>query len=107
MKCMSTIRQYPEQFPEIWGGMEATINRVGNTFRDQLFLSGHYERPSDLEQFAELGFRKMRFPVLWEKHQPKEDHAINWDWATVSLDQLKEKGIDPIIGLVHHGSGPF
>jgi dTDP-4-dehydrorhamnose reductase len=30
----------------------------------------------------------------------------NWSWANVRLGKLQELGIRPIVGLVHHGSGP-
>jgi dTDP-4-dehydrorhamnose reductase len=34
---------------EIWGGIECTINRIGNDFKDQLDYSGHYQRPGDIK----------------------------------------------------------
>ena len=62
--------------PEIWGGIECTINRVGDTYRDQLDISGHYERPGDIDMFGGLGIKKLRYPVLWEKHQPTEETSL-------------------------------
>ncbi len=59
--------------PEIWGGIECTINRVKNNYRDQLQMAGHYSREGDIERFAELGIRKLRYPVLWEYHQSGSD----------------------------------
>ena len=58
---------------EIWGGIECTINRVGDTFLDQLQCSGHYERESDIHEFARLGIKALRYPILWERHQPAEN----------------------------------
>ncbi|MBA2423125.1 MAG: sugar nucleotide-binding protein [Chitinophagales bacterium] len=92
--------------PEWWGGIECTINRVRNTYIDQLELSGHYEREGDLDLLSELGIKTLRYPLLWEKHQPLADHAIDWSWAERRLHQLRDLDISPIIGLVHHGSGP-
>jgi dTDP-4-dehydrorhamnose reductase len=91
---------------ELWGGIECTINRVHDLYLDQLEYSGHYNRSEDINLFAELGIKKMRYPVLWEKHQPQVDTHINWTATENKLHSLKEKGIEPIAGLVHHGSGP-
>lgn len=91
---------------ELWGGIECTINRVGDRFFDQLQCSGHYGRTDDICLLATTGIKKMRYPVLWEKHQPQRDTAIDWSNTEARLLQLKEKGVDVIAGLVHHGSGP-
>jgi dTDP-4-dehydrorhamnose reductase len=91
---------------ELWGGIECTINRVGNEYLDQLVYSGHYHRSEDINLFADLGVTKMRYPVLWEKHQPETDTVIDWSNTESKLLQLKERGVAPIAGLVHHGSGP-
>lgn len=93
--------------PEIWGGLECTINRVNDFYLDQCELSGHYLRgEEDLQHFADLGIKKIRYPVLWEKHQTRKDSKINWGFTEKSLNFFREKGIQPIAGLVHHGSGP-
>ncbi|MDB5251028.1 MAG: dTDP-4-dehydrorhamnose reductase [Flaviaesturariibacter sp.] len=91
---------------EIWGGIECTINRVGNDYFDQLAYSGHYERDNDMDLIASLGVGMVRYPVLWERHQPAEGQPIDWTWIDRRLSALREKGITPIAGLVHHGSGP-
>jgi dTDP-4-dehydrorhamnose reductase len=91
---------------EVWGGMECTINRVGNKYFDQLEYSGHYERISDLDLVASLGVNMLRYPVIWEKHQMKKDATINWERTSRYLNRLRELGVTPIAGLVHHGSGP-
>lgn len=92
--------------PEIWGGIECTINRVKDEFRDQLEYSGYYSRKDDIDLFARLGFKAFRFPVLWERHQPDADTVIDWSWAREQLSKLRSYNITPIVGLVHHGSGP-
>src|SRR5688572_20418455 len=92
--------------PEVWGGIECTINRVDNTYIDQLHLSGHYYREGDIAQLASLGVKKFRYPVLWEKHAPEENKLIDWRWTQKQLDQLRKCNVDVIAGLVHHGSGP-
>jgi dTDP-4-dehydrorhamnose reductase len=91
---------------EIWGGMECTINKVKNEYFNQLDYSGHFERKDDIKVFAQLGFKKMRYPVLWEKHQPQQNTNIDWTETENSLNDLRANGVDIIAGLVHHGSGP-
>jgi dTDP-4-dehydrorhamnose reductase len=103
---MSTAIEYPYCKPEIWGGIECTINRVNNIFRDQLRDLNHYERASDIEQIAGLGIRKLRYPLLWERHQPAQDGKIDWRWSSNQLDLICRQKIVPIAGLLHHGSGP-
>ncbi|WP_407430387.1 family 1 glycosylhydrolase [Arcticibacter sp.] len=91
---------------EIWGGIECTINRVGDRYMDQLEYSGHYDRLSDLDLLAGLGIKKLRYPVLWEKHQPENGQEIDWTSTSQRLSRLLELHVEPIVGLVHHGSGP-
>lgn len=91
--------------PAIWGGIECTINRVGNLFFDQLEIGGFYNR-QDINEIIKLGIKALRFPLLWEKHQPIKHGAIDWNWATGQLETLQANNIVPIVGLVHHGSGP-
>ncbi len=92
---------------QIWAGIECTINRIGNNYLDQLAYAGHYNRSEeDIALIATLGVKMLRYPILWEKHQPENNTKIDWCFAKKNLYKLKEYGIDPIIGLVHHGSGP-
>lgn len=91
---------------ELWGGIECTINKVQDLYMDQLTYSGHYKRNEDIELFASLGIKKMRYPVLWEKHKPDNNTSIDWSHTEARLLELKERGVEPIAGLVHHGSGP-
>jgi dTDP-4-dehydrorhamnose reductase len=87
---------------EVWGGIECTVNRVGDEHFDQLRRSGHDERISDLDLVASLGIRTLRYPVLWERVE-----RDGWAWSDERLGRLRELGIRPIVGLVHHGSGPL
>lgn len=90
---------------ELWGGVECTVNRVGDCWADQMRLSGHDVRIDDLDRIAALGVRSLRYPVLWEKTEV-EPGVFDWRWADERLDRLRALGIRPILGLVHHGSGP-
>ncbi|HEX5775634.1 MAG TPA: family 1 glycosylhydrolase [Caulobacteraceae bacterium] len=91
---------------ELWGGHECTVNRLDDAFMDQTVLSGHHERLSDLDLFADLGVKALRYPVLWERTAPDHPGEYDWRWADERLGRLAELRIKPIVGLVHHGSGP-
>ncbi|MDQ3843374.1 MAG: glycoside hydrolase, partial [Bacteroidota bacterium] len=91
--------------PEIWGGIECTINRIGENYFDQLDNADLYRHPH-IEAIIDLGIKKVRFPILWEKHQPSMETEIDWSWTEQQLLRFKEANIDVIAGLVHHGSGP-
>lgn len=93
--------------PEIWGGIECTVNRIRDGYRDQLASSGHYDRNDDIKQIASLGIRKLRYPMLWESHQPDSpNQKIDWGRSEKKILEIMVNGIEPIVGLVHHGSGP-
>lgn len=100
------MAQLPANSIEVWGGLECSINRVGHQYFDQLSFSGHYDRQNDIKEIKNLGLKKIRYPVLWEKHQPEADTSIDWSFVEKNLVELNENGIDVIAGLVHHGSGP-
>lgn len=52
----------------------------------------------------------MRYPVLWERTvrpgSPSSDPEYDWSWADERLGRLRQLGVEPIVGLLHHGSGP-
>ena len=89
---------------EVWAGIECSLNRVGDQYVDQLRRGGQYIRPDDIDRLAGLGVRSVRFPVLWERVEALGERA--WDWVDDCLGRLRANGIAPIVGLLHHGSGP-
>jgi dTDP-4-dehydrorhamnose reductase len=91
---------------EMWGGVECTVNRVGDRWFDQIARSGHDRRPADLDRFGALGIRALRYPILWERLAPRSLDEIDWRWSDERLGRLRALGIRPIVGLLHHGSGP-
>ena len=103
---MLTANKLQNCNPEVWGGFECTINRVGEKFIDQFDHSGNYVLDKANHYLVDLGIKKVRFPILWEKHEPIEHEPINWTWAETNLNDLRNKHIEPIAGLLHHGSGP-
>ncbi len=91
---------------ELWGGVECTVNRVGDTTFDQVERTGHARRIGDLDLFAGLGLRAIRYPVLWERVAPHGIADADWSWPDARLGRLRQLGIAPIVGLLHHGNGP-
>jgi dTDP-4-dehydrorhamnose reductase len=91
---------------QVWGGVEPTINRVGDRYFRQLDQNGHRQRLSDLDEFARLGLRTLRFPILWEEIAPESLDDCHWTAIDAQLERLRSLGIRPIAGLLHHGSGP-
>ncbi len=103
---MSRGTPLPASALELWAGVECTVNRVGDEFHDQLERNGHARRIEDLDLFADLGARALRYPVLWERTAPEDLERADWTWADARLARLRELGMRPIVGLLHHGSGP-
>lgn len=91
---------------ELWAGPECTVNRVGDRYFDQLERSGHAHRLDDLDRIASLGARAIRMPILWERVAPDGLRRADWRWADERLARARALGLRPIVGLVHHGSGP-
>src|SRR3954466_11385265 len=103
---------------ELWGGIECTINRIGDRFIDQLERCEHYTREGDLEAIAALGVKALRYPVLWEREEPNVLERADCGVARNGLARadcgvpdhplarLRSLAVEPIVGFVHHGSGP-
>jgi dTDP-4-dehydrorhamnose reductase len=90
----------------LWGGLECTVNRVRDQYFHQLDRNGHAGRDDDIERFASLGIQAIRYPILWERTAPDGPANADWRWADGRLNALRDAGVNPIAGLVHHGSGP-
>lgn len=99
----------PNRLPlEMWGGAECTINRVHDRTFDQLALTGHLDRiEEDIARFAALGVRKLRVCLHWERFAAEQAAGRDpWVLFDRMMQALRTNGIDPIVGFVHHGSGP-
>jgi dTDP-4-dehydrorhamnose reductase len=91
---------------ELWGGVECTIARVGDVFRDQCLETGHSLRRTDIDRIADLGVTTVRYPILWESIAPDAPDNCDWSWTDERLRMLRERGVRVVGGLLHHGSGP-
>ena len=105
---MNTPKAQQATTPDLalWGGLECTVNRVRDNYFSQMDRNGHAGRLQDIERFASLGIRAIRYPVLWERTAPDGIDGADWSWADERLPALRQLGVNPIVGLVHHGSGP-
>jgi dTDP-4-dehydrorhamnose reductase len=92
--------------PELWGGLECSVVRVGNEFRNQFEETGHLQSPTDLDRVASLGITTLRYPVLWETIAAEKPGVCDWRFADERLSRIRSLGMRPIAGLLHHGSGP-
>ncbi len=92
---------------QLWGGLECSVVRIGDAWRDQIRETGHHDRPGDLQQIAALGIRTVRYPVLWERCAEENATFCGWDWHKERLRTLEQLGIEPVVGLLHHGAGPL
>lgn len=91
---------------ELWGGVECTVVRIGDNYRDQVLETGHSKRMADIDAIAKLGIKAIRYPIVWETVSPDGPGAFDFSWHDKRLNRLRELGIRVIGGLVHHGSGP-
>lgn len=87
---------------ELWGGLECTVNRVGDVWMDQMERCGHHDRPEDFKHIAQLGLKTLRYGLHWERYCK----AGTLEIFAAPLEEMQRLGIEPIAGLVHHGSGP-
>ncbi len=91
---------------ELWGGIECTINCVQDKYFSQLEYAGYYKRNDDIDKIASLGIKALRYPLLWEMHQPEKNKYNSFCRAEDDLKKLTAYHITPITGFVHHGCGP-
>ena len=80
---------------EVWGGVECSVVRVGDTIRNQLQDTGHFHRPGDIDLIAEIGLKTIRYPVLWEMVEEQKGHD-DWRWVDERVEKLRALGISPV-----------
>jgi beta-glucosidase len=81
----------------------APYPRTGRTF-DAYALSGHDTRwASDIDLIADLGVPIARYGLPWPLISPSPGHW-DWVWSDRAVDRLLERGITPIVDLVHYGT---
>ncbi|GAA4746671.1 hypothetical protein GCM10023264_10390 [Sphingomonas daechungensis] len=91
---------------ELWGGVECSVVRIGDEFRNQVVETGHASRLSDIDAMADLGVKAVRYPIIWETVAPESPDELDFSWHDERLKRLRDHGMKIIAGLVHHGAGP-
>jgi dTDP-4-dehydrorhamnose reductase len=82
------------------------VNRVGERFFDQLERTGHAQRLDDYDRVHALGVRTLREGMIWERHADAAVRRCDFTASDLRLARARGLGIQLIVGLVHHGSGP-
>jgi beta-glucosidase len=100
----------PDQFQWLAGIEDTFITapavRTGRTL-DEYELTEHYQRwRDDVDLFAHLGLRAVRYGIPWHRINPQPGH---WDfsWVDGPLQRLLDHGIQPVVDLVHYGLPPW
>jgi 6-phospho-beta-glucosidase len=74
-------------------------------FCDTSVAVDHYHRwREDIDLMAQMGFKAYRFSVVWSRINPQGDDAPNeagLAYYEAMVDYLNEKGIEPVVSLVH------
>ena len=104
----SNLRQLLEPDVFLWAtGIEDTFitqpNKTTGRTLDEYELTGHYDRwREDISLMASLGVRCARYGIPWYRIQPAPD-KWDWSWPDQTLELMIQKGIEPIVDLVHYG----
>ncbi len=78
--------------------------RPGKRLLDVHLQMQHYECwRDDLQLAADLGINAIRYSVPWYKANPAPGR-YDWSWIEGPIGWLAERGITPIIDLVHYGT---
>lgn len=76
--------------------------KTGRTL-DEYELTAHYNNwRDDIDLMAELGVKAARYGIPWHRINPQPG-VWEWEWADRPLERLLERGIAPIVDLVHYG----
>jgi beta-glucosidase len=74
---------------------------------DEYELTGHYAQwEGDIDRVAELGVPALRYGIPWYRVEPERDR-FDWSWTDRVLARIVDRGIEPIIDLVHYGTPPW
>jgi len=74
---------------------------------DEYELTGHYQRwQEDIDLMASLGVSCARYGIPWYRVQPEPNKWV-WTWPDQTFNRMLERGIEPIVDLVHYGVPPW
>lgn len=89
---------------EISFGLECTINPVNSFYNKQILFYDYLRRAANLDLFAWLGIKKLRYPLLWETVVLHSMEEMNRKGIDSRMKCIHELDITPIAGLLHYGS---
>ncbi|MCR6655756.1 MAG: family 1 glycosylhydrolase [Opitutus sp.] len=76
--------------------------KTGRTL-DEYELTGHYARwREDIDLIANLGVQAARYGIPWHRINPAPG-VWNWESADGPLERMLDRGVAPIVDLVHYG----
>jgi beta-glucosidase len=71
---------------------------------DEYELTGHYERlGEDIDRVAELGVSAVRYGIPWYRVNPAPGR-YDFSFSDEAIGRLVERGVAPIVDLVHYGT---
>ena len=86
------------------GGFESTYLPANGV--DAVTTTRHdLRRGPDLAHLQVAGVRHVRYPLRWQRIETTRGH-FRWVETDAALDQIRERGLVPIVDLVHHTSYP-
>ncbi len=78
--------------------------RPGHRALDEYELTDHYRQwRADVDLAAGSGADAIRYGVPWYRVEP-EPGRFDWDWLDPVVDHLLERGLLPVVDLVHYGT---
>ena len=82
---------------ELWGGIECTVNRVGDRYMS-IRSSGLVISSGSTISIASptLVCKALRYPVLWERVVPTDPAQPDWSWTDARLARLRGSAVRPI-----------
>lgn len=95
-----------DRFPhelECWAGLECTVNRVGDAYYNQFDHTHAASYEDFIDHPQRPAISALRYLASWEI--VSRDGQF-WDRITTDLAALRKRHIRPVVGLIHHGSGP-
>jgi beta-glucosidase/6-phospho-beta-glucosidase/beta-galactosidase len=107
---MNDIRLGAAASDFIWAsGIEDTFvpqTRPRHRSLDEYQLIGHYQNwREDIDLATRLGVKALRWGIPWYRVEPLPGE-LDWRWTDEVIPYMVERGITPIIDLIHYGC-PF
>ncbi|HEY8589699.1 MAG TPA: family 1 glycosylhydrolase [Naasia sp.] len=89
---------------EMIGSFESTYLPAHD--RDVIETTEHDRRfEADIDLLTRSGVTRLRYPVRWHRVE-SEEGALDWSGTDRTLGLLRDRGLRPIVDLVHHTSYP-